>query len=73
MAGERAEVLSQIWRKLSAKQKEKPVPASEALAQSLAKVSSSTPTTAVTMPDTDDEMIEAIEVMEDESKSGEKR
>ena len=68
IAGERAEALSQIWRKLSAKQKEKPLPASEALAHSLAKVSSSTPTTAVTLPDTDDEMIEAIEIIEDDGK-----
>lgn len=68
MAGERAEVLSRIWRKLSAKQKEKPASASEALSQSLAKVSSSTPTTAVTMPDMDDDMIEAIEVMEEDTK-----
>ena len=68
MAGERSQALSQIWRKLSAKQKEKPASASEALAQSLAKVSSSTPTTAVTMPDTDDDMVEAIEVIEDSGK-----
>jgi len=70
MAGERSQALSQIWRKLSAKQKEKAASASDALSQSLAKVSSSTPTTAVTMPDTDDEMLETIEVMED---SGEEK
>ncbi len=71
-AMDRTELLSQIWKKLSAKQKTQPLPAAQALAQSLAKVSSSAPTAAVTMIDTDDEMIEAIEVVEDDRQEKDK-